>query len=215
MLRNSFFFLIILSITGFPTLLKGQQDSEAKHILDTLIHHLQDAQSFSTSFTLHIQNPEKGVNASQQGTFRLKGNWFRVNMGEWEVACNGETTYWYQEETHEILVEEYSEEGEAMFPMDFLKRFRSDFSTHLLKRKHQRYYLLELIPQMADSKFLRVNLRVDRDSYTLVGYEFWNRSGTHYSYLFQNPQFNVDIPNSYFKLDTTAHPGAKVTDTDL
>lgn len=203
-------FLITIS-TAF-----GQQDPEARRVLDAMSKKYQALDSFTATLVQTLSNTQEGLNETVTGSLAVKGDMFAIDLGAQAIANDGEKVYVYLEEVNEITIDFYYPEEDDLNPSKLFDMYKSGFKYTMLPSETvngKACHIIDLIPENgAESQFYRIRLAVDKNNLVLQRYTMFDRANTEYVFTLQDVKLNAPLPDSKFRMNTTTHPGATITD---
>ncbi|NJK97689.1 MAG: outer membrane lipoprotein carrier protein LolA [Bacteroidales bacterium] len=86
------------------TLVNGQNDPQAKAILDQVSAKNKAYKTVRTNFTLNISNTQNDEKSTQKGTLLLKGDKYVIKMPESEIYFDGKDVYNYLPQSKEVNI---------------------------------------------------------------------------------------------------------------
>ena len=87
--------LIIIGFLGIFSLTYGQYDQKALDILDAMSDKYKNMPSFYASFSYTLENEMENIHEEFSGDIIVKGDKFKLDLGEQEVFNDGETMWTY------------------------------------------------------------------------------------------------------------------------
>lgn len=207
--------ILLLTVAMIPASLMGQQDPQARQILDELSARYAQASSFRASLSQSISNSTEGLNEVVSGSIVVQGNKYVIRMPGQEVANDGERVYVYLAEVNEITIDYYYPEEGEIAPSTIFDLYKAGCKYQYVGTESIQgaaCHVIDLVPEAADTQFFRIRLFVRGNDYALVRYEMYDRASTRYTYEFTNLQFNIPVQDAEFVFSGSSHPGADVVD---
>lgn len=194
----------------------GQQDPEARRVLDAMSNKYRQASSFSATLTQSLDNEAQGLHEQMQGSILVKGEKYLVKLGAQEFANNGEKMYVYLEEIDEINIDYYEEDAAMLSPSKIFDIYKSGYKYMKLADETvngKACHVIDLIPENTGSnQIYRIRLVVRKNDLMVHRYEMYDRGNTVYTFIFSDLKMNVPASDAMFQFDKNTHPGAYIND---
>lgn len=212
-------FFLLLTTTLFAAPLSAQNNvQKAKNILDKLSKTYKSHKSLKAEFTITTTNPDKSK-MSQKGTIWVKKKFFKIDMRDQEIVCDGKTIWTWQKEVNEVQIKKYNPSSREIQPSELFTIWEQGFNyvwagnTTVGGKKLD---VIDLVPK--DGKegkdYSKVKLNVDASTSKIVSCSIIKKNGVTITYTINSQDTNQRLNRSYFKMDTDAKQkaGAEIVD---
>ena len=212
---KKYIFSVLIALLSLPVI-AGQQQSQAKAILDKTAEAFRKAGGVKADFT--IKAVTNGlVEGSENGTIQLKGDKFVLTTSEVITWFDGKTQWSYMIKNDEVNVSNPTQaELQQINPYTFLYMYQHGFSYKLgTVTTFQGRAVREVILTAKDKKqeLERVILYVTKDSYQPVYIRLQQRGQqTSNEIIITSYQIRQNYPDSFFTFDRKKYPTAEVID---
>jgi outer membrane lipoprotein-sorting protein len=195
----------------------GQQDPEAKKILDRVAEKNKAYSTIQADFELTISNRRDDRESTSSGHIKLKGEMYYMETMGTQVFCDGKQTWSYMQDIKEVTISEAnSHNGDILEnPAKIFDFYNRDFKYRLVgeaKLDAGWTYEIDLFPNSLDQPYSRFKLLILRDSYEIYMIKALGKDGVDYGAHFKNYKYNETLPDALFTFDATKHKGVEVID---
>jgi len=208
--------LILLGFIGVFSLSNAQYDQKALDILDAMSEKYKNLPSFYASFTYTLENEMENIHEEFSGDIVVKGDKFRLDLGEQEVFNDGETMWTYLKDVNEVNIDYYFPEDEDMTPSNIFLAYKDGYKYVFLEEETLSgtvYNVIDLIPDDQDKPFFKVRLWIQKDDSSLFRWKLFDKTGNTYLYTITNFDDRYNAKDEEFVFDTAKYPG--ITEIDL
>lgn len=210
--------LLILSavaLCSFAQPVVAQTDVKAKTILQAVSKKINSLKSLKANFALHLMSANGKTKQSKKGTFYMKGQKYRVTLGDQEIICDNKTVWTYLKSANEVQVSNYNPNEQTISPTKLFtsfydKEYRYRY-TGTKKFSGKTVDMIELLPVNSSKQFSKVELAVDKSS-TIVGGNVFEKNGNQYRYEVSGFTPNATVSDALFTFSSKEHPGVEVVD---
>lgn len=209
------FSLLILALSFFA---EGfSQDDKAIKILNDLSAKTKAYNNFSADFTMNLVDQQSDIDLKRNGTIKVSGNKYRVQLDKDVIIGDGDTRWTYQAESNEVYVDyEAEEEDSGLNPSKLFTIWESGFKQlHAGKVSHSGRQLdqITLHPvKAAETNYHTVKVFVDVDKMELVRVEVMGKEGDKYTYELLKFKSNDTMGADTFAFNKSNFPGVEVID---
>lgn len=157
----------------------------------------------------------------KSGKFLIKGNKYKLVMDDMEVLFDGKDNYTYIPKNKEVNITKPEpskiDKGDFFFsnPRDVFKGYNKNFKSAFSKessKDNNNQYLIDLFPTDLKTKYTRVRMSVQKQTYHINNMTLFLKDGTLYNLEFSNFKPNAEIQDKEFVFDLKKYPGAEVND---
>ena len=208
-------FLITISCLGQNNSL-GQNDPEAKQILDKASARIKAYKSIQAIFTLEIQDGDGKSQDVKKGTIWMKGNAYKVDITGQEIYSDGKTIWTYDKSSNEVTITKSDPSSSALSPQKLFTNFYDkDFLYKVngeIKQGAKTVQEIEMTPIDKTRNFHKIYLYIDKKSHMVVSGKMLDKSGNRYLYTINNLKGNLPLTDGSFIFDKAKHPGVEEVD---
>lgn len=208
--------LILLFISGFIKYSYGQYDPKALTILDVMSEKYNSLGSYSASFTYVLENDLESIHEEFAGNIIVKGDMFKLDLGDQEVYNDGETMWTYLKDVNEVNIDYYFPEDEDMTPSSIFSAYKRGYKYIFLEEEtidNAIYNVVDLVPDDQDKPFFKVRLWIKKNDHSLYRWKLFDRTGNTYLYTITKFNDTYNAKEAEFTFDASKYPG--VTEIDL
>ncbi|MFZ1798292.1 MAG: outer membrane lipoprotein carrier protein LolA [Chitinophagaceae bacterium] len=196
---------ISLSYTSF-----GQNDPNAKKVLDKVSTTIKSIPALSASFTYTTTDRNKNKKGTVNGTLYVKGNKFYIKQAGNEIFSNGSKTWNYNGDDEVTVQDVDASDDNSLTPQKFLSDFYDKDFTYKLMSSAGDSYEIQLIPVDKRKNFKQVNIFVNKSKNLITKARILDKSDNTIEFALSNINTNASLPDSKFVFDVSKHPGVEV-----
>ena len=194
----------------------GQNDPEAKKVLDAASTKVKGYKTLKTTFTFKLESANGKTNETKKGTMFLKGTKYRVIFAGQEIFCDGANTWTYDKRANEVQVSKADNSTSTITPQKLFTNFYDkDFLYKLngdIKLNGKATQEVEMTPYDKTKPFFKVLLWVDKARKNISGAKVLNKDGNKYSITVGTFTPNAAVTDAQFVFDQKKYPGVEVID---
>lgn len=194
----------------------GNNDPEAKKILDAVSAKFKTYKSVQAKFTLKIENAAGKSLGSKSGTVYMKGNKYRVSITGQEIFCDGVTISTLDKAANELTITKLDPTANSITPQKIFTNFYDKDFLYKLNGTQtiggKAVQEIELTPIDKSKPFFKVLVYVDKASLNIVSTKVFEKNGNKYTYSVSNLNTKAVVPDSHFVFDSKKFPGVEVVD---
>jgi outer membrane lipoprotein-sorting protein len=169
------------------------------------------------SFTFTYDNVPKKVHDLQIGTLMYSGEQYHLQMGDFDVYCDGINKWIYNELVEEVSIFPAEEVVEMTDnPLKYIlnngDNFRYRPAKHLVQ-KGKKVISIDLIPKSKNAVYTMVNLQVEKETLLPVQLTYKMKDGQRY--IIDVNQIDTNIAVKSFSFSFPAHLYSGITINDL
>lgn len=212
---NRILFLIILSfISNFH--ISAQEDKKAKGILDRLSAKTRSYSSIKTEFSYSLVNKDRKINSTQNWKLTLKGDKYRLEMGDQLVISDGVSMWKVLKTDKEVELSKPSSGEEAMNPKNIFTMYEKGFRHKYIKEEKigsKLVHTIDLFPINPKEKdYSSIRLYIDKNNLQVMKSEIKGKNGNVYTYEIKKFTTNDPFEDAIFKYRTSEFPGFELND---
>lgn len=216
-LKQLFFLLFATTLLATPVSAQNNVQ-KAKKILDKLSKTYKSHKSIKAEFTITTTNPDKS-RISQKGTIWVKKKFFKIDMRDQEIVCDGKTIWTWQKEVNEVQIKNYKPSKREIQPSQIFTIWEQGFNyvwAGTATMNGKKVDVIDLVPK--DGKegkdYSKVKLYVDASKNQLLSATIIKKNGVKITYTINSQSTKQRLTRSNFKMDTKAKQkaGAEIVD---
>lgn len=214
-MRTSIFLAAILLLVNQS--FAQDKDPKAKAVLDEVSKKIKSYTSYSVEFSYELKSPN--VNEEMKGKATIKGNSYKIEMGNQTILCDGKTVWTILKDEKEIYVnpiEPGNKEDDMFNPAELFKLWEKDFKYKWVKEETVNGLTLiniQLAPMNpGKSKYHTVILKVDKAKSELNTVIMKGKEGETMTYKLTKFTPNIPVNDADFKYTPAKYPGYTVID---
>jgi outer membrane lipoprotein-sorting protein len=208
--------LILIYLILVAGWVNGQYDPKARDILDKMSEKYTKLNSFRAEFTYILENEMENIQEDFSGDIIVKGDKFKLDLGDQQIYNDGETLWTYLEDVNEVNIDYYLPEDGDMTPTNIFTAYRDGYKYILVGEEtidNKINHIVDLVPDDQNKPFFKVKLWIDKKDNSLNQWKLFDKTGN--TYLYDIVKFNGDYiaKDSEFVFNPADYPG--VTEIDL
>ena len=201
-------FLIAALILAMSNMVLAQQDPKAREILDAMSSKYKSIPSFQADLSYTMINLTEGIDEQYKGTIAVKGDMYRLMMQDQEIYNDGSTVWTFLPnlDEPEVTIDNNNPEGGDITPSSIFGIYKEGYKYLYLKTTNiggKSYDIVDLVPNDKDAQYFKVRIEIGTKDRLLRTFTLFDREGSEYTYLITNFKSDVNLPDAYFKFDTS------------
>jgi outer membrane lipoprotein-sorting protein len=212
---------IAFLLTAFVLIGNTASAQTSKEILDKLSAKAKAWKSIYSDFTSTLSNPKNGINQKQEGSIKIKGSKYYLNLPDYIVVSDGGTVWSYDKKANSCNIDNLEDVKDGTFdPSEMFTIWEKDFR-HEMKNANAAVngagcYEIALYPNNPKGKsYHTILMYVDKARMEVVKIVVKTRENAEITYTVKNFKTNSEFPDTDFKFNTTKHPGVKMNDNRI
>lgn len=202
--------IVVLIISIFST--QAQNNTDAEKVIDNLLNTAKTS-AIKTNFNLSVTKKNAVNSQSGSGTFTLKGNKFVLEMEGMKAWFDGKTQWAYMEQSNEVSITEPTESELAQTnPMAILLGYKAKCIVRFSKTKSSQNHIVEMIPKLKNSDFIKIEVQVNKNSGNLVSIKLTDKKYTSTLLTLTNYQKGVKLSDDVFVFNKAKFKGVTMND---
>ncbi len=212
----------ILLLLFLPLSLFAQQEKKAGKILEKLSTKHQKNGAIQAEFTSKMVNEKDDVNMEREGSLKMKGDKFVLDMGQQIVYSDGETRWIHLKKDNEVQIKNAQKDGEkgksgqVVHPTDLFTIWEKGYKYEYAKRIREEgrsYHVIKLYPKDPSGKpFHTIELKIDKKKEAIHEVKVYGKRGTNYIYTVKELKEDIDVKKEDFVFDPSEHPNIEKVD---
>ncbi|MEZ5172802.1 MAG: outer membrane lipoprotein carrier protein LolA [Bacteroidia bacterium] len=208
--------LILLFVQFISLASYAQVDKKAKEILDNLSAKTKSYSSISSEFNYTLENKDRNINTTQKWKLALKGDKYRLEMGQQVVISDGKTMWKVLKMDEEVEISTPSNDEDAINPKSIFTMYEKGFKYKYIKEQKlgtKSVHVIDLYPLNPKEKdFVSIRLYIDKSGPQVVRSEIKGKNGNVYTYEITKFETNKTLADNFFSFNNTEFPGFDVND---
>lgn len=188
-------------------------DPKAKVLLESVSKTYKSYTAIDTKFTVLTESPQ-GKSSTQSGQVWLKGDKYKLIMGNQEIYCDKTSVWTYLKDINEVQINDYEPESGEVTPTNMFTIYQTDFNYMLNGEETIGTSLCKIVdlkPKDSDRSYFKVRIWVDK-TFNVKRIKIFDKNGSRYTYSVVTFNSKAVIDDAEFKFDATKHPGVHVED---
>lgn len=216
-MRKLFFFSIIAFFLANHCLLAQAKDPKAESSLNAMSERYKTFKSFQADFTYTIESAQEKIRDVQEGSIMVKGEKFKLKIGEQEIYNNMNTVWTFLKGENEVTITDYDPDGGDITPAEvytmYKKGFKYLFADDAPDADTRLNDVIDLIPEDKNLNYFKVRLVIDKKTKDLKSWKIFEKNGRRFLYNIVKFVPNIVAKDTDFTFDKAKYP--KVTVIDL
>lgn len=208
--------LIILAQLIFFSFAHAQVDKKSKGILDQLSAKTKSYSTINSEFSYSLSNKDRNINTSQKWKLALKGDKYRIEMGQQVIISDGNTMWKVLKMDEEVEISNPTDDEDALNPKSIFTMYEKGFKTKYIKEDKlgtKTVHIIDLFPLNPKEKdYTSIRLFIDKNAVQVVKSDINGKNGNVYTYQINTFETDKPISDSYFTFNKTEFPGFDVND---
>lgn len=207
--------LLILLLTLSTTVAWGQNDAKSRNILSRLSKNYRTYKTIEAEVAFTIDNRKENIKENQKGRVFMKGQKFRLELGEQTLICDGKTMWTYLKEVNEVTVSPFEPTEGELSPTNLFTIYEKGFESYYIgesNRGKNKVHTIDIVPTDKKKSFFKIRLVIDRQKEQIVQAVVFDKNGSLYTYNINNFKTNLVIADATFAFDKKQFPGVEVVD---
>lgn len=213
--------LVFLFAAVFALVSNSSSAQTSKEVLDKLSAKAKAYKSITADFTSTLVNPKTNQSTTQNGSIKIKGSKYYVNMGDYYIWCDGKTVWNYSKKDNSVTIDNLADVKDGGFdPSEMFTIWEKDFK-HEMKNTNVSVdgvscYQIALNPNdPKDKSYHTITMYVDKTKMEVVKVEIKTRENATITYKIKNFKTTADLPDADFSFNKSKYPGCEEVDNRL
>ena len=205
----------VLFITIFSS---AQQDEKAKGILDKVSEKTRSYKTISAAFSFSMENKEMEINEKNEGSIKLKGKKYSVNLSDAgiQVFSDGTTLWNYMKDGNQVIISKIDDESSDLTdPTSLFSIYEKGFDSKFVSEKmedNKTIYQIDLFPNEDKQEISKITVSIDKESMMIHAAVLYATDGNLYVIKIKKLETNIDFPDSEFVFDASKYNDVETID---
>ena len=211
--------ILIFSILTLISVSSAAQTS--KEILDKLSAKAKTWKTVSADFTATLSDPQTKTTRKQEGSVKVKGQKYYLNLPDYVVISDGITQWSYSKKENECTVDNVEDVADGSFdPSQMFTIWEKDLK-HEMKNTAANEegipcYQIQLYPiNPKDKPYHTIVMYVDKAKMEAFKLVVKQRDGQEMTYRLRNLKTNTEFPDTDFQFVKSKFPGVTISDNRI
>jgi outer membrane lipoprotein-sorting protein len=197
---------------------QAQQDQKAKNILDEVSTKTRTYKSISADFSFSLENKEMGINEKNDGSIKLKGQKYLVDLpgAGVKVYSDGKTNWNYMKQGNQVTISTIEDTGsELMDPSSLFSIYEKGFTSKFVAEKNvggKTVYQIELFPDKKEYDVSKITIEINKANMMIQSAQLFGTDGNIYGILVKKMEMDKDFNDSEFIFDAKKFPDVEIID---
>jgi len=207
---------LVIFVFAFSLVYSQQSDEKALKILDKVSQNMKTYKTIYAEFGLELKNSQENVDDKRGGKIWIKGNKYKVDMGNVQTYFDGKNVWTYVKESNEVNITSPDDDDEdAINPAKIFDIYKDGFKVRFVQDRFEDtrpLYVIDLFPKDKSKSFSRIRLKVDKSKNEIYEFDRFDKDGNIYIIKIFRLYKNKPLNDSMFVFDKKKHPGVEVVD---
>lgn len=215
---KNYAFTLAMALLGMVI---NTQAQTSKEVLDKLSAKAKTYKTITSDFTSTLNNQKAGVNQTTNGSVKIKGSKYYVNMGDYQIWCDGKTVWNYSKADNSVTIDDLADVKDGGFdPSEMFTIWEKNFK-HEMKNANATVdgasvYQIALNPNDPKNKsYHTILLNIDKTKMEVSKVEVKTRENATISYKIKNFKTNTEVPDTDFTFSKSKFPGVEEVDNRI
>lgn len=210
--------LLVLALISIASVIQAQT---SKEVLDKLSAKAKTFKTITSDFTSTLNNPKTGANQTHNGSVKIKGSKYYVNMGDYQIWSDGTTVWNYNKSDNSVTIDNLADVKDGGFdPSEMFtiweKNFKHDMRNANTTVDGVNCYQIGLNPNDPKNKsYHTIFLYIDKAKMEVIKVEVKTRENATISYKIKNFKTSTELPDGDFSFNKSKFPNVEVIDNRL
>jgi outer membrane lipoprotein-sorting protein len=198
--------------------IQAQQDTKAKQILDEVSKNTRSFKTISADFVFSMENSEMDINERNEGTIKLKGQKYVVDLPDIgvKVFSDGKTLWNYMEDGNQVTISNLEDGGsELMDPSSVFTIYEKGFQSKYVGEKtigNEIVHQIELFPDSEEHEVSKILLSVGKSDKMIKSALLYGTDGNIYGIEVKKMDTQTELPDSYFLFNASDYGDVEIID---
>lgn len=209
-----------MAVVGLALMSVQLSAQTGEELLRTLSDKAKTYETVLATYTSTLTDKVADFEAVQDGTIRISGDKYHLDLGDYVVISNGASVWTYDVSMHECMVDDAEElAADGMDPAKLFTIWEDDFKTEdkgVTEVNGKAVRQINLYPTSADAQaFHTIVLYIDEAALEMVRAVVKGREGTDVTYDVKSFSPGAIINPAVFSFKEADFPGVTVIDNRL
>ncbi|MFN9801948.1 MAG: LolA family protein, partial [Bacteroidota bacterium] len=172
-------------------------------------------------FTSNLVDKKANINRKQDGSIKVKGQKYNLNLPDYVVICDGKTLWSYDKKGNVVTIDDLADVKDGSFdPSEMFTIWEKDFR-HEMKNPNAsvngtEVYEIALYPNNPkDKPYHTLTMYVDKAKMEVSKVVVKTRENSEITYTVRNFKTGSEFPDTDFLFNKAKYPGVEEVDNRL
>lgn len=190
----------------------GNNDPDAKKILDAVSAKFKSFKSVQSNFSLKIENAANKIMGNKTGTVFMKGTRYRIKVAGQDIFCDGSNVWTVDAAAKEITLTKLDLSNNTITPQKLFTNFYDKDFLYKLNSDAKGVQEIELTPIDKTKMFHKVIVFINKAAQTITSTKVFEKAGNRYTYTVSGMNTKTVIPDATFAFVQKNYPGMELVD---
>ena len=190
----------------------GNNDPDAKKLLDAVSTKFKSYKSVQSKFTLKIENSTGKALENKSGTVYMKGTRYRITLPGQEIFCDGSNVWTLDKAANEVTISKLDPSNNTITPQKLFTNFYDKDFLYKLNDLKKGIQEIELTPIDKSKPFFKVLVYVSKAALTISSTKVFEKAGNRFTYTVSGMNTTGAVADAMFIYDAKKYPGIEVVD---
>jgi outer membrane lipoprotein-sorting protein len=193
----------------------------SKEVLDKLSLKAKSWKTISADFTSNLVDQKANINRKQDGSIKVKGQKYFLNLPDYVITSDGKTLWSYDKKGNVVTVDDLADVQDSSFdPSEMFTIWEKDFR-HEMKNANAQVngataHEIALYPNNPkDKPYHTILMYVDKAKMEVVKIVVKTRENSEITYSVRNFKTGTEFPDTDFTFNKSKYPGVELVDNRL
>lgn len=188
----------------------GNNDPNAKKILDAVSANFKTYKSVESNFSIKIENTAGKALGTKKGKFFMKGNKYKLLATQQEQYSDGVNIWTLDKAAKEVTISKIDANTNSITPQKLFTNFYDKDYLYKLNGTTKGVSEVELTPIDKSKPIFKILLYIANN--TIASMKLLEKTGNKYTLAITGTKTNASIADNAFVYDSKKYPGIEVVD---
>jgi outer membrane lipoprotein carrier protein len=193
----------------------------SKEVLDKLSLKAKSWKTISADFTSNLVDQKANINRKQDGSIKVKGQKYYLNLPDYVIISDGKTLWSYDKKGNAVTIDDLADVQDSSFdPSEMFTIWEKDFR-HEMKNANAQVngvaaHEIALYPNNPkDKPYHTILMYVDKAKMEVSKIVVKTRENSEITYTVRNFKTGTEFPDTDFTFNKAKYPGVEMVDNRL
>jgi outer membrane lipoprotein-sorting protein len=190
----------------------GNNDPEAKKILNAVSAKFKTFKSVQSNFSLKIENAANKLLGNKSGMVYMKGTKYRIKIAGQDIFCDGSNVWTVDPSAKEITLTKLDPSNSTITPQKLFTDFYNKDFLYKLNSDTKGIQEIELTPIDKSKLFHKVILLINKATQTITTAKVFEKAGNRSTISVSSMNATGNIADAMFIFNQKNYPGMELVD---
>ncbi len=203
---------VFITLSAQPPKGMGNNDPDAKKILDAVSTKFKSFKTVQSKFSLKIENSSNKVMGNKTGKVYMKGTRYRIKVSDQDIYCDGSNVWTVDLVAKEVTISKLDPSNNTITPQKLFTNFYDKDFLYKLNTDAKGIQEIELTPIDKTKLFHKVIVFINKATQTIVSTKIFEKAGNRYTYTVSGMDTKSKIEDATFVFNEKNYPGLEIVD---